>query len=242
MKGFVRVTAGLTALLTACGSAVPSASELFFPTDPQLPNAVMEALFEGPLTVRHECVMIGRPRDLSIAIWPNGFTAERDDSGRLVVRDARGNAVAIEGQAFDMSGGYVAEFRPEGKVDSAAQQVRRVEEHLGYSIPDRCLGTDVYGVFLVGETHPLTYLLVLATRSEHGRLCFHRGMGRRCRHIVRDHPRVEPGLSSDLHSRGANARCGGFRGEGRPRPAGPAASGARSRTHLGVSGWASGTR
>jgi hypothetical protein len=156
MKGLVRVAAALAALLTACGSAVPSASELFFPTDPQLPNAVMEALFEGPLTVRHECVMIGRPPDLSIAIWPKGFTAERDDSGRVVVRDERGDAVAIEDQAFDMGGGYVAEFRPEGKVEPAAQQIRRVEEHLGDPIPERCLGTGVYGVFLVGETHPLT--------------------------------------------------------------------------------------
>jgi hypothetical protein len=29
--------------------------------------------------------------------------------------------------------------------------VHRVEEWLGYSIPERCLGPDVYGIWVVGE-------------------------------------------------------------------------------------------
>ena len=114
-----------------------------------------DALFEGPLTVRDDCVVIGRPGDFSVAIWPKGFTAERDESARVVVRDERGDVVAIEGEAFDMGGGYVAEFRPEDKVEPRAQQLRRVEQGLGYPIPERCLGNDVYGVWSVGETHPL---------------------------------------------------------------------------------------
>jgi hypothetical protein len=31
-------------------------------------------------------------------------------------------------------------------------QLQRVEEWLGYEIPDRCLTADVYGIWLVGET------------------------------------------------------------------------------------------
>jgi hypothetical protein len=100
-------------------------------------------------------VLIGRPGDLSIAVWPKGFTTEREDSERIVVLDDRGKVVAIEGQVFGMSGGYVAEFRPEGKVAPREQQLKRVEDWLGYPIPQRCLGSDIDGVFSVGETHAL---------------------------------------------------------------------------------------
>lgn len=54
----------------------------------------------------------------------------------------------------EMDGGYVAEFRPEDKVEPRDDQLRRVGERfgLGYSIPERCLGPDVYGIWSVGET------------------------------------------------------------------------------------------
>ncbi|HET9672783.1 MAG TPA: hypothetical protein VFQ40_08040 [Actinomycetota bacterium] len=147
----------LPGLLASCGSVgTPSQPGLFFPTDPQQQSAGMDALFEGPLTVRDGCVMIGRPGNLSLAVWPKGFTADRDDSGRVVVRDENGDVIATEGERFDMAGGYVAEFRPEEKVEPQAQQIRRVEEWLGDEIPQRCLASDVYGVWSVGETHPLT--------------------------------------------------------------------------------------
>ncbi len=49
-----------------------------------------------------------------------------------------------------MGGGYVAEFRPLDKVEPRQDQLRRLEEWLGYPIPERCLEPDVYGVWSVG--------------------------------------------------------------------------------------------
>ena len=116
----------------------------------------MAALFRGPLVVRDGCVLVGSPGEYSLPIWWSGFTAERDASGRLVVRDADGTVVAIEGETFEMGGGYIAEFRPSEKVEPSDEQIRRVEDWLGEPIPDRCLTPDVYGIWSVGETEPLT--------------------------------------------------------------------------------------
>jgi hypothetical protein len=102
--------------------------------------------------VRDGCVLIGSPGDYTLPIWWEGFTAERDESGQLVVRDVEGAVVAIEGESFEMGGGYTAEFRPQDKVEPREDHLRKVEEWLRYSIPERCLGPDVYGVWSVGET------------------------------------------------------------------------------------------
>jgi hypothetical protein len=125
---------------------------LFFATKPEQDGASMTALYQGPLVVRDGCVLIGRPGEYTVPIWRKSFTAERDESGRLVVHDGEGAVVAIEGDSFEMGGGYVAEFQPQDKVEPREDQLRRVEEWLGYSIPERCLGPDVYGVWSVGET------------------------------------------------------------------------------------------
>jgi len=114
----------------------------------------MEALFAGPLVVRDGCVLVGRPGEYSVPIWPNGFTAEEGTPG-LVVLDERGRLIAAKDETFEMGGGYVAEFEPEDTVEPRAAQLSRVEEALGYSIPERCLGPEVYGVWSVGATQPL---------------------------------------------------------------------------------------
>lgn len=142
----------MTASCTGHKTTPSTESGLFFPTKPEQDGAWMDALFRGPLVVHDACVLIGRPGDYSVPIWRKGFTAERDESGRLVVHDGDGAAIAVEGETFEMGGGYVAEFRPRGKVDARDEQLRRVEEWLGYPIPERCLGPDVYGVWSVGET------------------------------------------------------------------------------------------
>lgn len=72
----------------------------------------------------------------------------------MVIATEEGIAVAIEDQAFTMGGGYIAEFEPAGLVEPRSQQVRRVEEGLGYAIPERCVGANVYGVWYVGQTTP----------------------------------------------------------------------------------------
>jgi hypothetical protein len=129
-----------------------SEPELFFATKPEQDVLSMDALYQGPLVVRNGCVLIGSSGTYTVPIWPKGFTAARDRSGRLEVRDPQGAVMAVEGETFEMGGGYVAEFRPRGKVQARNDQLRRVEESLGYAIPERCLRRDVYGVWSVGET------------------------------------------------------------------------------------------
>jgi hypothetical protein len=142
-------------LLTACRDApaldVPSGTDsgVFFPTQPVEADSYMAALFRGPLLVRDRCVLTGRAGDYSLPIWRKGFTAERAESGRLVVLDGEGEIVAVEGETFEMGGGYRAEFYPGEEPRDV--QVQRVEEWLGYSIPERCLSPDVYGIWIVGE-------------------------------------------------------------------------------------------
>ena len=153
MKRLLWFALAVCLLLAACSHAPASTeSDLFFPTKPEQGGVSMTALFQGPLVVREGCVLIGSPGEYTVPIWWKGFTAKRDESGQLVVYDGEGAVVAIEGKTFEMGGGYVAEFRPEDKVEPREDQLRRVEEWLGYSIPKRCLGPDVYGVWSVGGT------------------------------------------------------------------------------------------
>jgi hypothetical protein len=159
MQRLVCVSAVAT-FLAACADAPEAAptpaAELLFLTHAEEQAAVMEAHIEGPLVVRDRCVLIGSPGGFSVPIWPLGFTADRNGAGRLVVRNASAGVVAVEGETFDMGGGYIAEFRPRDKVEPADDQLRRVERSLGFPIPDPCLGPDVYGVWSVGETHVLS--------------------------------------------------------------------------------------
>jgi hypothetical protein len=143
-------------LFAGCTDAPPAdtAPGVFLATHPQGP-AVMTALFQGRLAVRDGCVLIERGGDYSVPVWPEGYTAERGPSGQLTVRNADGRTIAIEGEAFEMGGGYRAEFRPAAKVEPKEDQIQRLTEFLGYEIPARCLGADVYGVWLVGETQPV---------------------------------------------------------------------------------------
>ena len=148
--------------LAACASdpvdpADLSQAGVFFPTKPDGDGSAALARAEGKLVVREGCVLISGPGpgEYSLPIWWDDFTAERDDDGRLVVRDGEGLVVAIEGKPFAMGGGYVAEFQPEGLVEPRETQVRRIEEGLGHAIPDRCLDADVYGIWDVGQTRPL---------------------------------------------------------------------------------------
>jgi hypothetical protein len=68
----------------------------------------------------------------------------------------KGALIAIEREKFRMGGGYTAEFRPADKVQPREEQIKQVEEWLGYAIPERCLTSDVYGVWVVGDTSTLS--------------------------------------------------------------------------------------
>jgi hypothetical protein len=94
---------GSAIIATACGHRPATAdAHLFFPTRHEQGGDMMEALYAGPLVVRDECVLIGRPGEYSLPIWWKGFTAEPDESGRVVVRDGDGAIVAIEDERFEM--------------------------------------------------------------------------------------------------------------------------------------------
>jgi hypothetical protein len=151
---------GLLLVGAACGRGPSSIDEgLFFPTTKVKQGrggAVMTAAYTGPLVVRDGCVLIGPSGQYSIPIWWKGFSADRDASGHVVVRDGDGATVAIEGQEFTMGGGFTAEFEPADKVEPRLTQLERGEKWLGYPIPQRCLTPEVYGVWVVGDTHALS--------------------------------------------------------------------------------------
>jgi len=131
------------------------AANVFIAVDPHTPNVVMAALSRSPLVVRDGCVLIGGSgQEPTLPIWPKGFTAGMDESGRVEVLDENGHVVAIQGQPFDMGGGYVAEFQPAGKVDPKDQQIATVESGLGYQLPAACV-SGIYGIWQVGETTPI---------------------------------------------------------------------------------------
>jgi hypothetical protein len=157
MRRSVVFALGVALLLTACRGAsqalnAPAASEheVFFPTQPVDTGVYMAALIRGPLVVRERCVLIGGSEEFTLPVWRKGFTPDWDESGRLVVLDNEGAVVAVEGETFEMGGGYRVEFYPGEEPRDV--QLQRLEEWLGYAIPERCLRRDVYGVWLVGET------------------------------------------------------------------------------------------
>lgn len=152
--------------ITPAGSTTATEPDLYFPTTQHGPSGDA-ALSGGPIVERDGCVFLGGTQaPYVLPVWPKGFTAESDESGAVVVRDDKGQIIAIEGKPFDMGGGMTAEFSPADKVDPRSEQLQRLSDWLGYEIPERCLGPEVDGVWVVGETHPLAsalpYLATLA--------------------------------------------------------------------------------
>lgn len=137
------------------GSTSPGQDAGFFiAVDPTTQNIQMGALLRAPLVVRNGCVLLGDDSAISLPVWPRGFTAGLDESGRVVIRDTDDQVVAIEGQPVEVGGGYIAEFQPAAKVDPKDEQVARVESGLGYQVPDACL-SGIYGIWQVGDTTPI---------------------------------------------------------------------------------------
>jgi hypothetical protein len=117
MKRCLPSALALGLLLAACSDAPSSTErELFFPTRPGPGSGGDDALYRGSLVVRDGCVLIGGPGDYALPIWWEGFTAERDETGRVVVRDSEGTVVATEGEIVEMGGGYTAEWPRSGRT------------------------------------------------------------------------------------------------------------------------------
>lgn len=129
----------------------PALSEdaVFFPTMQSGPSG-MQALYEGTLIERDGCIFMDGGHQVSLPLWPNGYTVDRGPSDALQIRAEEGAIVAVVGEPISMGGGYVAEFFPPDRVEPRDIQIGRIEEQLG-PIPPRCLGSDVYGMWAVGS-------------------------------------------------------------------------------------------
>jgi hypothetical protein len=91
-----------------------------------VPDAVMEALFEGRVVADHAgCLRLDSP-DPATVVWPKGFTIS-ENGGTLRVRDARGRDVGDVGGTFRLGGGEVQALH-EGIGVSAADR-QRAETH-----------------------------------------------------------------------------------------------------------------
>jgi hypothetical protein len=117
-------------------SRLPDDGEFLFLVSPIVPNAQMEALFQGPVEADSAgCIRI-HPPDAATVVWPRGFSLDRRSSGAWVV-DQKGRDVGVLGESFRFSGGEVP-FLHQGVGFSPAEALR---------IQDRCPGR----FWIVGE-------------------------------------------------------------------------------------------
>jgi hypothetical protein len=90
------------------GAAILPA-DIHFPTQ-QPTGDVMEALLIGGLVLENGCLRINTDEGgvSYLAVWPNGFTAQRTEDGTIEVLDPPGQIVAASGQRVRVSGGEFA--------------------------------------------------------------------------------------------------------------------------------------
>ena len=134
------------------GSLSPSVAtqgEVFFPTTRHGASGD-DALYRGPLIERDGCIYIGGDSQVSLPLWPRGYSVVRDPSGALQIDAEDGSTVGTVGQQISMGGGYIAEFFPVDKVAPRDKQLAYVNQQLDEPIPQQCLAPDLYGVWLVG--------------------------------------------------------------------------------------------
>ena len=107
---------GDTALL-----GLSDAAEIRFFTQSEVPEVVMDALFEGRVVADERgCLRLDGP-DAHTVIWPKGWALATAEDAR-VVRDAAGREVGRIGGTFRLGGGEVP-FLHEGiPVDAADRE------------------------------------------------------------------------------------------------------------------------
>lgn len=78
----------------------------YFLAQPLIPNAVMEALYQGKVLKDGEgCLRLQEP-DAATVVWPFGFTLDAREDQEWVV-DATGEEVGVVGGTFRFGGGEV---------------------------------------------------------------------------------------------------------------------------------------
>ena len=120
----------LAAATAACAASDPAGlrlvegTEIVFLVQSERPDAVMEALFQGPV-VRDAggCLRLGAA-DGPTAVWPFGFTLT-SRSGDLVVRDEGGREVGAVGGFFRLGGGNVGELHEGIPLTDADRELAR---------------------------------------------------------------------------------------------------------------------
>lgn len=143
MMGLDRAEGDRIALSTYAGEAV------FFPTTQGGPSGDL-ALYQGLLIERDGCIFMDGGEQVSLPLWPQGYTVDRGTSGALQIHAVDGAIVAVVGGPISMGGGYTAEFFPLDKVEPRDTQLASVNERLDEPIPQQCLVSNLYGVWLVG--------------------------------------------------------------------------------------------
>jgi hypothetical protein len=122
-----------TLLFAACADPVGDApAGVFFPTVP-IGADYPAALFEGDLEIDEGCLYLTDHGERWLALWPEGYRAERDE-GLIRVLDRAGEVVGVDGGSIRVGGG---EGRPVeiGSVEAADHWA---EGLTGGDIPERC--------------------------------------------------------------------------------------------------------
>ena len=99
---------------------------IVFITQNVVPDAVMEALFEGRvITDAAGCLRLDSP-DPATVVWPKGFTMTASGS-TMVVRDAQGREIGHIGGSFRLGGGEVPSLH--GGIGVSAADRERAQTH-----------------------------------------------------------------------------------------------------------------
>jgi hypothetical protein len=140
-----RLTFTVMAVLALAGCRAdvqaPADGDIVFLTQSVVPNAVMDALFNGSVLIDgNGCIRGESPDNLTI-IWPNGFTLDRHgDAARI--RDTTGRDVGGIPGPFRLGGG-IAQTLHEGIALTDADRKRALERCPGqYWIAGDVPGTD----------------------------------------------------------------------------------------------------
>ena len=110
LLSIVAVTASAFALAdeNAGPPVVADAAKMTLPTGSWRPGERgFLAIIAGTLALdRNGCVVLATAAGDQYAVWPSGYTAERDSDGKFRVLDPDGKVVGRSGQSIETTGGY----------------------------------------------------------------------------------------------------------------------------------------
>jgi len=114
--------AGCNLTGTTDGAGARNLDDVIFLALSEPPNAHMDALFNGTVTIDAAGCIRLQNAERSTVVWPYGFTLD-DSDDQLRVRDASGRVLGRVGGTFRFGGGHVPELH-EGIDLTQAQRER----------------------------------------------------------------------------------------------------------------------